>query len=57
MDKQIKETESVAATNNVGSGSIAALGIGKDGEPPGKPKKLRPKKLRQLFPMLKRKGQ
>jgi hypothetical protein len=54
MDKKIEEdTASVPAFNNVGSGSNAALGVGKEGEPPGKPKK---KKLRQLFPMLKRKA-
>jgi len=51
MDKKIKEdTTSVPAFNNVGSGSNAALGVGKEGEPPGKPKKLR-----QLFPLFKRK--
>jgi len=40
MDKKIEEdTASVPAFNNVGSGSNAALGVGKEGEPPGKPKK------------------
>jgi hypothetical protein len=53
MDKKIKEDmATVPAFNNVGSGSNAALGVGKEGEPPGKPKK---KKLRQLFPLFKRK--
>lgn len=54
MAKDIKEdTASVGAMNAAGSGSIDGIGVGPKGEPGVYPKK---KKLRVLFPMIKRKA-
>jgi hypothetical protein len=53
MVKKIKEdTASVGPMNGAGGGSIDGIGVGPKGEPGVYPKK---KKLRVLFPMLKRK--
>lgn len=52
MDKLKEDLQSSVPLNNVGSGSIEGIGVGPRGEP-GVPKKG--KKLRVLFPMLKRK--
>lgn len=53
MDKKIKEdTASTGAMNAAGGGSIDGIGVGPKGEPGVYPKK---KKLRVLFPMIKRK--
>jgi hypothetical protein len=53
MDKKIEEDmASVGAFNAAGSGAVDGIGVGPKGEPGVYPKK---KKLRQLFPMLKRK--
>ena len=52
MDKLKEDLQSSVPLNNVGSGSIEGIGVGPKGEP-GVPKKG--KKLRVLFPMLKRK--
>jgi hypothetical protein len=53
MDKPIKEdTTSTGAFNAAGSGAVDGIGVGPKGEPGVYPKK---KKLRQLFPILKRK--
>ncbi len=52
MDKPIKEdSASVGAFNAAGSGSVDGIGVGPKGEPGVKLKK---KKLRVLFPILKR---
>lgn len=53
MNKKIEEdTTSVGAMNGAGSGAIDGIGVGPKGEPGVYPKK---KKLRQLFPLFKRK--
>lgn len=52
MDKLKEDIQSSVPLNNVGSGSIEGIGVGPKGEP-GVTKKG--KKLRVLFPMLKRK--
>ncbi len=52
MDKLKEDLQSSVPLNNVGSGSIEGIGVGPKGEP-GVPKNG--KKLRVLFPMLKRK--
>lgn len=52
MDRLKEDLQSSVPLNNVGSGSIEGIGVGPKGEP-GVPKKG--KKLRVLFPMLKRK--
>lgn len=53
MDKKVKEdVSSTGAMNAAGGGSIDGIGVGPKGEPGVYPKK---KKLRVLFPMLKRK--
>jgi len=44
--------DSTGAMNVAGSGSVEGIGVGPNGEPGVKRK---PKKLRSLFPMLKRK--
>lgn len=49
---KIKETESPVPANSAGGGGIDGIGVGPRGEPGVMPKK---KKLRVLFPMLKRK--
>jgi len=49
--RSIQETETTGPTNAAGSGSIAGIGVEPNAEPGVYPKK---KKLRQLFPMLKR---
>lgn len=51
MRKKVKE-DSVGPMNAAGSGSIDGIGVGPKGEPGVQPKK---KRLRVLFPMLKRK--
>ena len=45
MPKQIKETESTGAMNAAGSGGVAGIGVGPQGEPGIYPKK----KLRSLL--------
>lgn len=50
---KIKETESPVPANSAGGGGIEGIGVGPRGEPGVQPKKK--KKLRVLFPMLKRK--
>lgn len=52
MDRVKEDLQSPVPLNNVGSGSIEGIGVGPKGEPGVHPKK---KKLRVLFPMLKRK--
>lgn len=52
MDDLREDIQSPVPLNNVGSGSIEGIGVGPKGEPGVHPKK---KKLRVLFPMLKRK--
>jgi hypothetical protein len=53
MVKQVKEdTASVGAFNSAGGGGVDGIGVGPKGEPGVYPKK---KKLRVLFPILKRK--
>ena len=53
MVKKIKEdTASTGAFNAAGSGGVDGIGVGPKGEPGVYPKK----KLRVLFPMLKRKA-
>lgn len=52
MAKVKEDLQSPVPLNNVGSGSIEGIGVGPKGEPGVHPKK---KKLRVLFPMLKRK--
>lgn len=52
MNKVKEDLQSPVPLNNVGSGSIEGIGVGPKGEPGVHPKK---KKLRSLFPMLKRK--
>lgn len=53
MVKQVKEDmASTGALNAAGSGSVDGIGVGPKGEPGVYPKK---KKLRVLFPILKRK--
>ena len=52
MTKVEEDIQSSVPLNNVGSGSIDGIGVGPKGEPGVQPKK---KKLRVLFPMLKRK--
>lgn len=52
MDKVKEDLQSPVPLNNVGSGSIEGIGVGPKGEPGVYPKK---KKLRALFPMLRRK--
>ena len=43
------------ASNSAGGGSIAGIGVGKDGEPPGKTALQKKKKgLRAIVPMIKR---
>ncbi len=54
MDRPIKEdTASVGAFNAAGGGGVEGIGVGPKGEPGVYPKK---KKLRVLFPILKRKA-
>lgn len=54
MVKKIKEdTASTGAFNAAGSGGVDGIGVGPKGEPGVYPKK---KKLRVLFPMMKRKA-
>jgi len=48
-----EDLQSPAPLNNVGSGSIEGIGVGPKGEPGIYSKK---KKLRALFPMMKRKS-
>lgn len=52
MTKVKEDLQSSVPLNNVGSGSIEGIGVGPKGEPGVHPKK---KKLRALFPMMKRK--
>ena len=52
MTKVEEDIQSSVPLNNVGSGSIDGIGVGPKGEPGVQPKK---KKLRVLFPMMKRK--
>lgn len=52
MAKIKEDLQSSVPLNNVGSGSIEGIGVGPKGEPGVHPKK---KKLRSLFPMMKRK--
>jgi hypothetical protein len=52
MSKLKEDLQSSVPLNNVGSGGIEGIGVGPRGEP-GVPRKG--KKLRVLFPMLKRK--
>ena len=47
-----EDLQSPVPLNNVGSGSIEGIGVGPKGEPGVHPRK---KKLRVLFPMMKRK--
>jgi hypothetical protein len=51
MDNVKEDIQSPVPLNNVGTGSIDGIGVGPKGEPGVHPKK---KKLRVLFPMLKR---
>ena len=52
--RKVKEDIQVSIPlNNVGSGSIEGIGVGPKGEPGIHPKK---KKLRVLFPMIRRKS-
>lgn len=53
MIKVEEDLQSATPLNNVGSGSIEGIGVGPKGEPGVHPKK---KKLRVLFPMMKRKS-
>lgn len=53
MRKVKEDTQSSISLNNVGSGSIEGIGVGPRGEP-GVSSKT--KKLRILFPMIKRKS-
>jgi len=52
MDKIKEDTASVGAFNSAGGGGVDGIGVGPKGEPGVYPKK---KKLRALFPMMKRK--
>ena len=52
MVKIKEDTTSVIPANKAGGGAIEGIGVGPKGEPGVYPKK---KKLRVLFPMLKRK--
>lgn len=47
-----EDTASSVPTNSAGSGAVDGIGVGPRGEPPANKKK----KLRVLFPMLKRKA-
>lgn len=51
MNIKKEETASTVPTNNAGTGNVDGIGVGPRGEPGIKPKK---KKLRVLFPMIKR---
>lgn len=53
MDKLKEDLQSSVPLNNVGSGSVDGIGVGPKGEPGINRGK---KKLRVLFPMLKRKS-
>jgi len=53
MDKIKEDMASTGAFNNAGSGSVAGMGPGPQGEPGVYPEK---KKLRVIAPILKRKG-
>lgn len=50
MNIKKEETASTVPTNNAGTGSVDGIGVGPRGEPGG----IKPKKLRVLFPMIKR---
>lgn len=52
MDNIGEETVSAVPTNSAGGGAIDGIGVGPKGEPGVNPKK----KLRVLFPMIKRKS-
>lgn len=52
MTKVEEDLQSSVPLNNVGSGGVDGIGVGPKGEPGVYPKK---KKLRVLFPMMKRK--
>lgn len=52
MTKVEEDLQSSVPLNNVGSGGVDGIGVGPKGEPGVYPKK---KKLRALFPMMKRK--
>lgn len=51
MKRVTEDTASIGALNNAGAGSVDGIGVGPKGEPGVYPKK---KRLRQLFPMMKR---
>ena len=51
MNIKKEETASTVPTNNAGTGNVDGIGVGPRGETGIKPKK---KKLRVLFPMIKR---
>ena len=52
MDKLKEDVASTGAFNSAGGGGVDGIGVGPKGEPGVYPKK---KKLRVLFPMIKRK--
>lgn len=49
MNIKKEETASTVPTNNAGTGNVDGIGVGPRGEPG-----IKPKKLRVLFPMIKR---
>lgn len=53
MNSIEEDTPSAVPLNNVGAGSVEGIGVGPRGEPGVNPKK---KKLRLMFPMMKRKS-